>query len=368
MHTITEKDLTVSPMRTNGHSKLDEPKTTVTLTGTPETTLVPLIAKALDAQHPDPLLRDLWAKSVIEKLDHDLSKCTSPSSHIPPRTQPASSKGQKRKRSTTVHESISIPRKREERESPLLLTPPATDQIGNTERVTYAQRARYLDDWTSAFLSAHAHEAVTVLHLACGLDSRCLRLQSQWATSASSSSSPPPSPPREGGDVRWIDVDLPDVVALRRRLLPNPKGDYRLVAADVTDEKWLSEVPADRPTVVIFEGLSMYLSEEVGKDLIRRIVEYFPTGELLFDTIGSVVVYLQKFESPIMATGATFIWGVDNPKDLEALAPQLRLCDCLRPTERMGFDMYPSGFRTLLIIYSWLWWFRDASYFVRCKF
>ncbi|KAI1774617.1 putative polyketide synthase protein [Hypoxylon cercidicola] len=246
-----------------------ETKVKVALTGTPETTLVPLIAKSLDAKHPKPLLQDVWAKSVLQKLDHDTSKYL----------------------------------------------------IGDQERVTYSQRARYFDNWTAEFLAEHPR--ATVLHVACGLDSRCLRLK--WASSG----------------VRWIDIDLPDVVALRRQLLPNPKGDYSLVGADVTEDKWLEQIPADRSTVIVFEGLSMYLDEAVGHRLIQRLVGHFKTGQLLFDAIGSVVVYLQKMENPIMATGAKFVWGLDNPVELESLDSRLQLRDRLRPIEREGFSDYP---------------------------
>jgi O-methyltransferase involved in polyketide biosynthesis len=44
-----------------------------------------------------------------------------------------------------------------------------------------------------------------VLHLACGLDTRIFRI----------------NPPET---VRWVDVDYPDIIALRRALLPGPSG------------------------------------------------------------------------------------------------------------------------------------------------
>ena len=58
---------------------------------------------------------------------------------------------------------------------------------------------------------------------------------------------PPPN-------ARWVDVDYPDVISLRERLLPAPPGDYRMLGSSVTDDAWLDAVPADRPTVAVFEG------------------------------------------------------------------------------------------------------------------
>lgn len=124
-----------------------------------------------------------------------------------------------------------------------------------TACTTVAIRAQALDNWTSNFLATHS--SATVLHLGAGLDSRCFRIQ-------------------HGAGVRWVDLDLPDAVALRRRLVPSPEGDYTLLSTSVADhDQWLPNIPADRPTIVVLEGLTMYLHEEEGKRLLQSIVSRF---------------------------------------------------------------------------------------------
>jgi O-methyltransferase involved in polyketide biosynthesis len=54
------------------------------------------------------------------------------------------------------------------------------------------------------------HQPVAVSHLACGLDAWAHRIS--WSNNTR-------------GMVRWIDVDLPEVVDLRRKLLPELAGD-----------------------------------------------------------------------------------------------------------------------------------------------
>ena len=66
--------------------------------------------------------------------------------------------------------------------------------------ITLPMRAKHLDGWTREFLAAHP--SATVLNLGCGLDSRVFRID-------------PPA------TVRWYDVDLPDVIELRKRLYPS---------------------------------------------------------------------------------------------------------------------------------------------------
>ena len=102
-----------------------------------------------------------------------------------------------------------------------------------------------------------------MLHLGCGLDSRYFRLD-------------------PGPGVEWYDVDYPDVADTAQAALPGA-AHCHVVAASVTDPAWLADIPADRPTLMIAEGLTMYLTEADGVALLRRIVEHAPSGELQFD-------------------------------------------------------------------------------------
>src|SRR5215471_6281514 len=110
-------------------------------------------------------------------------------------------------------------------------------------------RTAHFDQWARKFLAAHPRSVV--LHLGCGLDSRFFRLQ-------------------PGPDVEWYDVDYPDVAALRAQLYPSC-DHYRVIAASVTDPAWLAQIPTDRPTLMLAEGLTMYLTEQDGTALLRRV-------------------------------------------------------------------------------------------------
>ncbi len=89
------------------------------------------------------------------------------------------------------------------------------------ERVDLRQeKETLLDSWAAEFLAAHPDGLV--LHLACGLDSRPLRV----ARPASAA---------------WIDVDYPDVIALRRRLYDLPAG-VTTIGTSVTEPEWWHRV------------------------------------------------------------------------------------------------------------------------------
>jgi methyltransferase (TIGR00027 family) len=187
-------------------------------------------------------------------------------------------------------------------------------------------RAKQLDDWSADFLRRHP-DAV-VLHLGCGMDTRAFRLH------------PPDT-------VRWFDVDQPEVISLRRKLYDDRDG-YRMIGSSVTDEAWLEEVPADRPTLVIAEGLLMYLTEAQVRPLLGRITDRFGGGELLFDTVSPLGPRLSK----VLTKGITK-WGIRDARELERWNPRLRFLE--RCSVGALYRRIPSAPVRLL------WWLVNAT-------
>ncbi|MDN3359979.1 class I SAM-dependent methyltransferase [Actinomadura sp. DC4] len=161
-----------------------------------------------------------------------------------------------------------------------------------------AIRARQFDAWVREFLAGHPN--ATVLHLGCGLDSRVNRID-------------PPT------TVRWYDVDYPDVIEKRKHVCrPHPAAS--LIGTSVTELEWLESVPVEGPVLVIGEGLFMYLPEEDGKRLLRRLTERFPSGEMLFDMFSRSWLRLENHNPLIKAEGGVH-WGIDDPGELERDLP-----------------------------------------------
>jgi O-methyltransferase involved in polyketide biosynthesis len=169
--------------------------------------------------------------------------------------------------------------------------------------ITLPMRAKHLDQWTREFLAANP--VSTVLHLGCGLDSRVFRID-------------PPA------TVRWYDVDMPDVIELRRRLYPE-RHDYIMIGSSVTDPHWLDEIPADRPVLVVAEGMVQYLSEKEGIELFNRITGKFPGGELIFDAYSRLTTRLISLLPTAREAHVSLPWGINNPRELEKQVPRLKL-------------------------------------------
>jgi O-methyltransferase len=126
-------------------------------------------------------------------------------------------------------------------------------------------RAKAVDVQVKSYLCTHT-DAV-VVHLGCGLDTRVLRID-------------------PGPGVTWFDVDQEPVIDIRRRLVADRAG-VAMLAASATERRWWSAVPTKRPTLVVGEGLLMYLPPTGIATLIDAALTRpdVPTHTLVFDTV-----------------------------------------------------------------------------------
>lgn len=289
------------------------PKIKPDLSGAPETLLAILIARAVDATSSRPVLGDKHAARIVESLDYNFSKL----------------------------------------------------RVSSYKAEVLALRARYLDRWVAAFLD-HArqqNEPVTVLHLAAGLDTRALRLQEHLGLVDGTS----------GELVYWVDSDLPAVVDVRRRLnIPEPAASamhYELKAADVAEEHWLAklQLPRDRKTFVVFEGLTMYLEPNRGFALIESLTNYFVAegNQMAFDCINQTLLMVQKLEPILRNTNAAFLWAINDLKDIEACHRTLQLREAVSAVDNAGNADLSVLMTWGLWLVSWVPWTRRQCQYVR---
>ncbi|HEX6354524.1 class I SAM-dependent methyltransferase [Actinophytocola sp.] len=157
-----------------------------------------------------------------------------------------------------------------------------------------AARGKVFDAVVRDFIAAH--EECTVVHLGAGMDGRVFRVD-------------PPA------TVRWFDIDFPEVIDLRRQVYPE-RANTTMIGASVTDPSWLEDVPRGRPAIVVAEGLTMYLDPTDGRELFRRVVAHFSSGEVFFDAYSKLGVRSQKTNAIVRRAKATLRWGIDDPTEL----------------------------------------------------
>jgi O-methyltransferase involved in polyketide biosynthesis len=192
-----------------------------------------------------------------------------------------------------------------------------------------ALRAKMLDERVRAFTVEHP-DAV-VVDLGAGLDSGPFRV----------------SPP---ATVDWYSVDLPGVIALRDRLLPKSRRAHSVIAS-VADHGWPDSIPADRPAMVIADGLFAFLSEPVIVGVFRRLTEHFRSGELAFNDYGRIGWFTRaavKLAPQRMFASVGAQWGYPGFTDAhvpETWNPKLTLVEEASLTHAPEIELFPEWIR-----------------------
>jgi O-methyltransferase involved in polyketide biosynthesis len=125
-----------------------------------------------------------------------------------------------------------------------------------------ALRARTFDREVRRFL--HDHPDGTVVALGEGLETQFWRVNN--------------------GHVRWLSVDLPPVMELRRQLLPESPR-LELLGSSVVDGAWLDEIDGKTGVLVTAQGLLMYLRPDDVRKLVAGCAGRVRDGALLFDAV-----------------------------------------------------------------------------------
>jgi len=189
-------------------------------------------------------------------------------------------------------------------------------KIDPETQVAVILRNRQFDFYIRDFL-ARFPEAV-VVHIGCGFDSRFERVVER------------------NSKVEWYDLDLPEVIDLRRRFIGDEKERYHLLACSVLDSKWLDAVSAhrERPFLFLAEGVLMYLKESQVKPLVLTLQEKFPGAELVFDAFSPFFVWANNRRVARTKIGALCYWALKRGKELESWGDGICLLDEWFPFEQ----------------------------------
>jgi O-methyltransferase involved in polyketide biosynthesis len=207
-----------------------------------QTLFIPLLGKAYENKKKFPILTDTKSIEIIENLDFDIK--------------------------------------------PLL-----NSGIGN---IFFCLRTKIIDNFVEKYIDKN--KTNIILHLGCGLDSRCERIPVN--------------------NVDWYDIDFPDVINVRRKFYAENKN-YHLISSSITKNEWLNTIPKGNYNyIVVSEGVFQYLKENEIKELLISIKNDIGKYTLIIDAINKLSLKLSKNDKSIKNTGVTLYWGIDSPKEI----------------------------------------------------
>lgn len=194
-------------------------------------------------------------------------------------------------------------------------------------------RASIFDDDVRVFLGAHP-DAV-VMNVGAGLDARYERLGRPALTA-------------------WFDMDLPEVMALRRQLLP-PSGVQQYLDDSLLEDGWIETlVRFDKPILLVFEGVLMYFEEAEVQSLMARLQQRLPGVHIIFDLLPLMFQKRSRRHDALRHLGTQppeFKWAMGNPQDMETWQKGLKVLKVQQLHERCA-SRYP-WFARLLYLTRW---------------
>ena len=100
------------------------------------------------------------------------------------------------------------------------------------------------------------------------------------------------------GTVRWINIDLPDVVALRQRLIPDSEREMT-IAKSIFDFTWIDAIfrwTKGRSILFMAAGVLCYFEAREVEILFRKLAETFPSSHVIFDSVSWLTAWGQNRE------------------------------------------------------------------------
>lgn len=230
---------------------------------------------------------------------------------------------QKCKFKSIVAETLLIPlymRAKESRRDNPILNDKTAERLADSLEYDYSQfdgaklsevgcvvRGWYFDRAARRFIETQPNPVV--VNVGCGLDTRFQRIGDRKAV--------------------FYDMDLPEVIALRRQLIPEQPGNI-YIAASLLETDWMDDLLRKHPDskfIFIIEGVLMYFYEEQVKTFLRNVAHRFGGGELWFDVCGTMMSRhvakpdaLRKHEAQIRS-------GLNNGHLVEQWEPVLQLIE-----------------------------------------
>jgi O-methyltransferase involved in polyketide biosynthesis len=177
--------------------------------------------------------------------------------------------------------------------------------INGISQVAWIIRSITIDKIIKEFLVQHPQ--ATIINIGCGLDTTFERV--------------------DNGTLLWYDLDLPDVIDLRRKFISETER-RKFICSSFLESGWLKEIRVTDKVLFIAAGVFYYFDEQEIKDFLLRLADSFPGSQVFFDACSPRGIWAAN-EMVIRNTGLdekSFLkWGLKNPGKIATWDSRLRI-------------------------------------------
>lgn len=179
--------------------------------------------------------------------------------------------------------------------------------INPVTQFVWIARSIHIDRTIRRFLQ-DSPEA-TIVNLGCGLDTTFDRV--------------------DNGSIQWYDLDLPDVIELRRRFV-HEQLRRKFIASSLFDDGWLHEIAIQDNILFLAAGVFYYFEEHQMQEFFVRLANLFPESEAIFDAaspLGVRVANKVVIQAGGMDERSILRWGMKEIKEIQLWDTRIKVLE-----------------------------------------
>ena len=172
-----------------------------------------------------------------------------------------------------------------------------TVKLSEISQKGWIARSLSIDQVTNCFLKKYPR--ATVVNLGCGLDTTFDRI--------------------DNGSVYWYDVDLPDVIELRRKFI-RENDRRKFIVGSIFEDEWFQNLHIEDNILFIAAGVLYYFKSEDVQGVFKKIADHFPESEMIFDAsspLGIKMANKMVIKNSGWGEQSFLNWGLSDAQNLQ---------------------------------------------------
>ena len=177
--------------------------------------------------------------------------------------------------------------------------------LSEISKMGWTLRCVYVDQVVRDFIQKHPEG--TVVDLGCGLDTNFERV--------------------DNGRMHWINLDLPDVIEVRRRFIKENERNCS-ISASLLASAWHDQVSPSKDVLFIAAGVLYYFEEEQIKTFFKGLADAFPGSQIVFDVSSPAGISMANrmvIKNSGLDEKSFLKWGLKDPALLETWDERFKL-------------------------------------------
>jgi O-methyltransferase involved in polyketide biosynthesis len=179
-----------------------------------------------------------------------------------------------------------------------------TKNVSDLSQIAWVARCKRFDSVIHNFIETHPQ--TIIVNIGCGLDTMYERINNQ--------------------SVLWYDLDLPDVIDLRKKFFSESEN-RKFITASLLDTSWFKQIVEKTNVMFVLKGVLVYFKKEQVKKFLSDIANFFPGAELFFDVTSpkGVEVANSVIKKSGLDSKSFFQWGIKNRNEFVSWDKRLKL-------------------------------------------